>query len=105
MRSVLRVDEATEVSIDDARTFNHFLRVQAGPARLDLSLDTASALHDLLNDYFGPPEPLADSVAVLDLSEHEPIAYLPTVKAEAMAPDLQRALRDSLSATAKREAA
>lgn len=57
MRSVLRVDEATELSIDDARSFNHFLRVTAGPARLDLSLATASALHDMLNDYFGPPEP------------------------------------------------
>lgn len=77
MRSVLRVDDATEVSIDDARSFNHFLRVTAGPARLDLDLHAASALHDLLSDYFGPP---AGTVEVSTLSETEPIAYLPTGK-------------------------
>ena len=66
MRSVLRVDDATEVSLDDGRNFNHFLRVQAGPARLDLSLVTASALHDLLNDYFGAPEPKAAALRVVE---------------------------------------
>lgn len=65
MRSVLRVDDATELSIDDARSFQHFLRVTAGPARLDLSLATASALHDLLNNYFGAPDPEPTTVELV----------------------------------------
>lgn len=68
MRSAIQVDESTEISLDDARNFTHFLRVQAGPARLDLSLSTASALHDLLNAYFGAPDP----VAACSMAEEEP---------------------------------
>lgn len=52
MKKRMQVADHTEVSVDDERSYDHFLRVQAGPARLDLSHGAAEALHELLTAYF-----------------------------------------------------
>lgn len=53
MKKRMQVGDHTEVSYDEERSYDHFLRVTSGPARLDLSYGAAEALHELLDGVFG----------------------------------------------------